>query len=142
MQLHLEGMFQSLILEGQIFLKCFLDKKGSKETASTFFLVATWAFLSRDFLISIEDHMAGGFPSIVPEHDKALKAPTISQSNTGMSSWLQMLHINQKNLTSPSRSFRTEDLATKCAWYITTGLYMAKHLTRVQRLTSPSHTPE
>ena len=97
MQVHLEGMSQSFILEGHIFLKCLLDEKGSKETASTFFMVATWAFLSRDFLISIEDDMAGGFPSIVPEHDKTLKAPTISQSSTGMFSCFQMLHINQTN---------------------------------------------
>lgn len=35
MQVHLEGMSQSFILEGHIFLKCLLDKTGSKETAST-----------------------------------------------------------------------------------------------------------
>lgn len=77
-------MFQNFILEGHIFLKCLLDKTGSKETASSILHGGNLCLSIPGFLISIEDDMAGGFPSIVTEHDKTLKAPTISQSNTGM----------------------------------------------------------
>ena len=88
-----------LFLEGHIltyFSNVYWTKRVQRKQLQPFFLVATWAFLSQDFLISIEDDMAGGFPSSVPEHDKTLKAPTISQSNTGMFSCFQM-NINQKN---------------------------------------------
>ena len=88
------------------------------------FLMETWTFLSWELVISIGDDVAGGFPKFVPEHDKTLKAPTNSYHNQTREC-LRMPNVAyqlKKTLRSPTRSCHTEDLATRCAWYIIIGL--------------------